>query len=157
MSPDVSLDTGVVVRKRVYLDDLDGFGMLHHARYAILFDEAVLDYWLEAGWNLDPSKSVSVIRSLELSYHTPVLGMQDVDVHFWIDRVGTTSVGYRFRVLSADHDTLHARGSRGLVILDPVTLRPCAVSDEMWKLAEPLFGPGVAARGHQQQAPEEEE
>ena len=49
---------GVVRRRRVYLDDLDGFGMLHHAAYPLLFDHAVIDYWAEAGWRLDPSASV---------------------------------------------------------------------------------------------------
>lgn len=121
----MTIDTaaGVVIRKRVYLDDLDGFGMLHHAGYAVLLDDAVIDFWLDAGWAPDPTVSVQVIRGLELTYHLPVVGMQDVDVHLWIDRAGRTSVTCRFEVLSADHTTRYAEGSRVLVNLDPATLR----------------------------------
>lgn len=146
MSIDPSpIDTseGIVLRKRVYLDDLDGFGMLHHARYALLFDNAVLDFWHDAGWVLDPSETVLVIRELTLTYHAPVVGVGDVDVHLWVDRGGTTSVTYRFEVLSADHTVRHAEGSRVVVNLDPKTLRPAPISDRVWDLAEPLLADGV--------------
>ncbi len=140
-----TIDTtaGVVIRQRVHLDDLDGFGMLHHARYAVLLDHAILDFWLDAGWVADPSVSVQVIRALELTYHLPVMGMQDVDVHLWVDRAGRSSVTYRFEVLSTDHVTRYAEGSRVLVNLDPLTLRPTPLTDEMWAIAAPLLGPGV--------------
>jgi acyl-CoA thioester hydrolase len=139
----IDTSTGILVRKRVYLDDLDGFGMLHHARYALLFDNAVQDFWLEAGWVADPSTSVLVIRDLQLTYYQPVLGLQEVDVHLWVDRAGRTSVSYRFEVLSTDHTVRHADGSRVVVNLDPQTLRPAPLTAELWELAAPLLGPGV--------------
>ena len=139
----VDTSAGVVIRKRIYLDDLDGFGMLHHAGYAVLFDHAVLDYWTDAGWVTDPTVSVQVIRALELTYHLPVVGVQDVDVHLWVDHAGRSSVTYRFEVLSADHTLRHAEGSRVLVNLDPQTLRPTPLTDEMWQIATPLLAPGV--------------
>ena len=134
---------GVLIRKRVYLDDLDGFGMLHHARYALLFDNAVLDFWTDAGWTLDPEQSVLVIRELGLTYHQPVLGISDVDVRLWVDRAGRTSVTYRFEVLSADHEVVHAEGHRVVVFLDAQTLRPTPIPEEIWTKAAPLLGPGV--------------
>src|SRR5215207_5217583 len=90
----MTIDTGagIVVRKRVYLDALDAFGMLNHARYALLFDNAVLDFWHDAGWVPDPRVSVQVMRELTLTYHSPVLGVGDVDVRLWIERAGRTSV-----------------------------------------------------------------
>ncbi|WP_183094403.1 acyl-CoA thioesterase [Nocardioides stalactiti] len=138
--------TGVTLRKRVYLDDLDGFGMLHHARYALLFDNAVIDYWADAGWEIDPATSVLVIRELSLTYHQPVVGISDVDVHFWVERAGTTSVTYRFEVLSADHSVVHADGHRVVVFLDGQTLRPTPIPDEIWDKAAPLLAPGVERR-----------
>ena len=134
---------GVVRRRRVYLDDLDGFGMLHHARYALLFDHAVIDYWAEAGWRLDPTTSVQVIRELTLTYHQPITAVGDVDVHFWVSRAGRTSVTYTFRVVSTDGSVVHAEGTRTLVNLDPLTLRPEPLTDEMWQVATPLLGHGV--------------
>ena len=90
----MTIDTGagIVVRKRVYLRALDAFGMLNHARYALLFDNAVLDFWHDAGWVPDPRVSVQVMRELTLTYHSPVLGVGDVDVRLWIERAGRTSV-----------------------------------------------------------------
>jgi len=137
---------GVVRRRRVYLDDLDGFGMLHHARYALLFDHAVIDYWAEAGWRLDPTTSVQVIRELSLTYHLPITAVGDVDVHFWISRAGRTSVTYAFRIVSPDGSVVHAEGTRTLVNLDPLTLRPTPLTDDMWEIATPLLGEGVTRR-----------
>ena len=140
----IDTSTGIVIRKRIYLDDLDGFGMLHHARYALLLDNAVIDFWADAGWEIDPSVSVLVIRELTLTYHQPVVGLSEVDVHFWIERAGRTSVTYRFQVLSADHEVVHADGHRVVVNLDGKTLRPSPIGEDVWKLAAPLLGPGVA-------------
>lgn len=140
----IDTSTGVVVRQRIHLDDLDGFGMLYHARYATIFDNAVQDFWLDAGWVLDPAEQVFVIRDLQLTYHQPVLGMVDVDVHFWVERAGTTSVTYRFQVLSADHEVVHADGRRVVVNLDGKTLRPTPLTEEMWERAAPLLAPDVA-------------
>ncbi|NYJ02478.1 acyl-CoA thioester hydrolase [Nocardioides thalensis] len=141
----MTIDTsaGVVIRKRIYLDDLDGFGMLHHARYALLFDNAVIDYWTDAGWTMDPAKEVLVIKELTLEYHAPVLGMTEVDVHFWVDRAGRSSVTYRFEVLSADHTVLHSSGSRVVVFLDGQTLRPTPIPADIWDKAGPLLAPGI--------------
>ncbi|MDH2414978.1 hotdog domain-containing protein [Nocardioides sp. CER19] len=134
---------GVVQRRRVYLDDLDGYGMLHHAAYPLLFDHAVIDFWAEAGWRLDATSSVLVIRELTMTYHAPITTVGDVDVHFWISRAGRTSVTYAFRILSTDGAVVHADGTRTVVNLDPMSLRPAVFTDEMWQIAAPLLGEGV--------------
>jgi acyl-CoA thioester hydrolase len=134
---------GVVVPVRIYLDDLDGFGMLNHVEYARVFDHAVIDFWTEAGWVLDPSTSVQAIREVHLTFHQPVMQVGEVVVHLWVDEAGRTSVNYRFRVLSADHSVLHAEGSRRLVNLDPATLRPTPLTDEQWSYAAPLLADHV--------------
>jgi len=134
---------GVVVRKRIYLEDLDGFGVVHHARYAILLDNAVLDFWLDAGWTPDTATHLQVIRELSLTYHQPIVGMGDVDVHFWVERAGRTSVTYRFEILSTDRSVLHAEGHRVLVNIDAQTLQPEPLTDAMWAIATPLLAAGV--------------
>lgn len=139
----IDTSAGVVVRQRIHLDDLDGFGMLYHARFATIFDNAAQDFWMDVGWVLDPGREVLVIRDLQLTYHQPVLGICDIDVHFWVERAGTTSVTYRFQVLSADHTVLHADGHRVVVNLDGQSLRPAPIGDDVWELAAPLLGPGV--------------
>ena len=83
-----------------------------------------------------------VIRELTMTYHQPVVGLSEVDVHFWVERAGRTSVTYRFQVLSADHGAARRR-PRVVVNLDG---RPCARADRQRcrALAAPLLGPGVA-------------
>ena len=139
----IDTSQGVVVRQRIHLADLDGFGMLYHARYATIFDNAVQDFWVGTGWRLDPTESVLVIRDLQVTYHQPVLGITDVDVHFWVERAGTTSVTYRFQVLSSDHTVRHADGRRVVVFLDALHLRPTPIPSDVWEKAAPLLGPGV--------------
>jgi acyl-CoA thioester hydrolase len=140
------LDTGegVVRRRRVYLDEIDGFGMLNNTVYPRIFDQAILDFWLDAGWTLDAASSVLAVREMSVTYHRPVLGVGDVDVQLWVDRAGRTSVSYRLRMLSPDHTVLHAEGTRTVVNLDPVTLRPVPFTEEMWEIAAPLLGAGVS-------------
>lgn len=139
----IDTSTGIVIRKQIYLDDLDGYGMLHHARYAILFDNAVIDFWRDTGWEFDPRESVLVVRDLGLTYHQPVSGLSEVDVHLWISRAGRTSVTYRIQVMSADHSVLHAEGYRVIVNLDGQALTPAPIGERVWELAKPLMAPGV--------------
>lgn len=110
--PSAEVEDGVVVRQQVYTDDLDGFGMLNHTRYAVLFDHAVLDFWRARGWKPEPFEAVPVIRELTLTYHQPVMSVGTVAIHLWVQESGLSSVTYRFRILSDDLQTLHAEGSR---------------------------------------------
>jgi acyl-CoA thioester hydrolase len=136
------MSLGVLVRVPVYVDDLDGYGMLHHARYAVLLDHALSDYWTGAGLPLDPEVSVTAVRRLELTYHRPVTQAGTVDVRFWVAEAGRTSALYRFEVRSAG-DVLNAEAVRHVVNLDPKTFRPSPFPDDQWELARPLLAPGV--------------
>jgi len=92
---------------------------------------------------MDRATSVLAVREMSVDYHRPVLGMGDVDVQICIARAGRTSVAYRLRLLSPDHAIVHAEGTRTVVNLDPTTLRPTPLDDEMWAMAAPLLGAGV--------------
>jgi acyl-CoA thioester hydrolase len=62
----------------------------------------------------------------------------EIAVHFWIERVGDTSVDYRFRITSLDGENLHAGGRRLAVHLDPVIMKPAAWTDHGRDLAAAL-------------------
>lgn len=140
--PRIDTSDGVITRKRVYLDDLDGFGMLYHATYARLLDDAVIDFWQDAGWRIDPATQILVIRELNITYHQPIVGICDVDVHFWVEKAGRTSVTYNFEILSTDHTVRHAEGTRVIVNLDGQSWRPTPLTEEMWAMAQPLLARG---------------
>ena len=143
------VEYGVVVPVPVYVDDLDGYGMLHHARYAVLLDHALTDFWVGAGWKPGPGLPLPVVRSLSLDYHQPILGPGRVDVRMWVSEAGRTSALYRFEVWSSSPDAgdvLHVEATRRVVNVDPVTLRPAPFPDDQWRMAAPLLAPGVQRR-----------
>lgn len=128
-------DYGVVRTMPVYLDHLDGFGIMYHGRYIYTLDHAVTDYWHEVGWSVYNGFGF-VIRSLEMEYLVPLAKIGTVDVHFRVSKVGTTSVTYEFEFMRGD--VLHARGRRTLVQLDTNTLKPAPLSAETLELLSPL-------------------
>ncbi|MER7574951.1 thioesterase family protein [Streptomyces sp. NPDC126514] len=129
----------------VYFDDLDSYGMVHHGRYAVLFERAMMAYWaardVPLGGTGSPAgeRVVHVVRGLELTYEVPITRIGEIRVHFCIDHVGRTSYRYGFRLLSADGSTVHATGRRTQVNLDPATLRPAPLSAQLLRLAEPIM------------------
>lgn len=72
-----------------------------------------------------------MVREFSITYHVPISTVGEAAVHFWLDHMGTTSVVYGFRVLSADHTVVHAEGRRVQVRLDPATLRPSPMSEPL--------------------------
>ena len=125
---------GDVVRMPVHFDDLDAMGVLHNARYAVLVERAVVLWWAERGVSFSGGRPTSpdafnVVREYGITFHRPVRGTGDIGVHFWLERMGTSSADYRFRVISADGATVFAEGRRVNVRLDPATMRPAAWTD----------------------------
>ena len=125
---------GDVVRMPVHFDDLDAMGVLHNARYAVLVERAVVLWWAERGVSFSGGRpttpdAFNVVREYAITFHRPVRGTGDIGVHFWLERMGTSSADYRFRVISADGATVFAEGRRVNVRLDPATMRPAAWTD----------------------------
>ncbi|MBO3745499.1 acyl-CoA thioesterase [Streptosporangiaceae bacterium NEAU-GS5] len=134
----------------VHFDDLDAMGMLHNSRYALLFERAVTAYWTPLGWSPDIAKSrfddvFLAVKEFSITYQAPVTEPGPVAVEFWIEKLGTSSAVYGFRVLSADRSVLHAEGRRVNVKLDPRTLRPAPISQELRDAAAPLMAAGSLA------------
>ncbi|MET0423351.1 MAG: hotdog domain-containing protein [Actinoplanes sp.] len=134
---------GHVTRMPVHFDDLDALGVLHNARYAVLVERAMTHWWAERGVSFAGGRPTTpdafiVVREYAITFHTPVRGTGEIGVHFWAERLGTTSADYGFRVLSADGETVHAEGRRVTVKLDPATMRPAPWTDHGRALATQL-------------------
>ncbi|MGH3715214.1 MAG: acyl-CoA thioesterase [Micromonosporaceae bacterium] len=141
-----SIDYGIVRAVPVYFDDLDAMRMVHNARYAVLLERAIGTYWTELGWAYDEERSafpdvLLPVREFTITYHAPIPAVAEVAVHFWIERMGRTSVVYGFRMLSADHTVTHAEGRRAQVRIDATTMRPTEISPELRAAAQPLRVP----------------
>jgi acyl-CoA thioester hydrolase len=124
-----TIDGGHVEVMPVHFDDLDAMGFVHNSRYAIMLERALTAFWERNGFNYDnarysePDMFLSVAE-YSIKYLLPFRGTGRMRFHIWIDRIGETSVVYRFRALSADSATIHAEGHRVHIRIDPKTLRP---------------------------------
>ncbi|HEX6969508.1 MAG TPA: thioesterase family protein [Micromonosporaceae bacterium] len=130
----------------VYFDDLDAMGVLHNARYPILVERSISRYWATRGYSFENGRPTTpdvfhVVREFTITYREPIRGTGWVNVHFWLERLGTTGADYGFRFLSADCGSVHAEGRRAIVRLDPTTMRPAPWSDKMRADAVHLLRP----------------
>ena len=135
---------GDVVRLPVHFDDLDAMGVLHNARYAVLVERAMILWWTARGVSFSGGRpttpdAFNVVREYAITFHRPVRGTGEIDVHFWVNHLGTTSADYRFRVTSPDGSELFAEGRRVNVRLDPATMRPAPWTDDARAIAAALL------------------
>ena len=92
-------------------------GIVHNARYAVMLERALSVYWSRHGFTFADGKAsrpdvFHAVAEYSISYRAPVRGTGQILFHFWIERMGDSSVVYAFRVLSADRSTVHAEGRR---------------------------------------------
>ncbi|WP_170319559.1 acyl-CoA thioesterase [Polyangium spumosum] len=126
----------------VYFDDLDAFQILHNARYILLFERTIGSFWKHLGWGgvLDAQKNPDqfhFVRANAVEYLRPVVGVRDVRVRVWVDKLGRTSLTFGFRILPTDQDEDFARGTRTIVRVDPTTHRPVPWTDTFRATLEP--------------------
>lgn len=120
----------------IHFDDLDALGVVHNGKYVLLLERALAAFWSRHGWPFSPAEPhfadiFFVVREFTITYHLPITSIGTVGVHFWVEKLGNSSVVYRFRVLSADGSAVHAEGRRVQVKLDPATLRPARIGDDV--------------------------
>ncbi|MFJ6087658.1 acyl-CoA thioesterase [Streptomyces sp. NPDC092369] len=130
-----ALSHGRLTPVTVHFDDLDALGLLHNARYPLLVERAWGEFLEEHGFHyagdwVAAGDACNAVKELRISYEAPVTRPGTYAVHLWLDRLGTTGLTYGFRLCSADGSVTYARGTRVLVRLDPVTMRPAPWSED---------------------------
>jgi acyl-CoA thioester hydrolase len=146
LSANGTMTTGRTEPVLIHFEDLDAMGIVHNARYVLLFERALAAYWTRAGWPFDPrsprfAEVFFAVREFAIIYHVPINRVGTVQVQLWLDKLGTTSVVYGFRVLSEDETVLHAEGRRVQIRLDPATLRPAPIGPALREACGPLLRP----------------
>jgi acyl-CoA thioester hydrolase len=117
----------------VYFDDLDPFQILHNARYLLLFERTLGEFWSELGFGGlqdDREDRFHFVRANTVEYLAPVRGVGRVRVRVWVERLGSTSLTFGFRLMAIDEDLDHARGTRTIVRVDSASWRPAPWTDE---------------------------
>ena len=135
--------------------DLDAFNHVNNATMLKLLGEArVRVFWspivgeqapdtavIEAG--LD-ARELTLIARQEIEYLAPVPYRRDpLDVQMWFGKLGGSSVEVCYEVYSPatdDDQTLYARASSSVVLVDAATFRPTRLSDEMRAAWSPHLG-----------------
>ena len=113
----------------VYFDDLDIFGVLHNARYPLLIERTIGDFWKKMGWGglaeleRNPDQ-FNLVRVNHFEYLRAVAGVDEVRARVWIQKLGRTSLIFGFSVLPVDEDRPYAIGHRVLVCVDQKTRTP---------------------------------
>jgi acyl-CoA thioester hydrolase len=118
----------------VYLEDLDQMGIVHYTRYPDLLDRALVGFLASSGQEfpdglLSPGQTYEAVREFSIDYQAPIHHVGSLDVHFWLEKMGRTSLVFRFRFQRAE--TVHAEGRRVSVKVDSTTGRPTAWSSEL--------------------------
>lgn len=126
----------------VYFDDLDAFQILHNARYVLLFERTIGAFWRRLGWGgpLDTQSNPDqfhLVRMNHVEYLRPVVGVGQVRVRVWVERLGRTSLTFGLRCLPIDEDADHANGERVIVSVDSETRRPEPWTDGFRKKLAP--------------------
>ncbi|WP_216590021.1 acyl-CoA thioesterase [Streptomyces brasiliscabiei] len=138
-----ALPYGQLIPVRVHFDELDALGMLHNARYPLLAERAWLQLWQERGdWQTSGDAS-AVVKELRITYEEPVHRPGPYAVHLWLERLGTTSLTYGFRLCAADGGVTYAHGTRTVIRLAPGTLRPTSWSDQFRTVGHSLLRPAA--------------
>ncbi|MFJ4679689.1 MULTISPECIES: acyl-CoA thioesterase [unclassified Kitasatospora] len=128
----------------VHFDDLDAMGFVHNSRYPVLLEHALTVFWAREGFTFTDGRYSRpdvflAVAEFAISYRSPIRGIGEVGVHFWISRLTDSTAEYGFRVLSADGGTVHAEGRRVHVRIDRETLRPTSWTPEFHTVAKTLL------------------
>lgn len=108
-------------------------------------DTAVIDAGLDAG-------ELTLIAHQEIEYLAPLPYRRDpLDVQMWFGKLGGSSIEVCYEVYSPTSDaaqTLYARASSSVVLVDARTFRPVRLSERMRDAWSPYLGEPVAFRRH---------
>jgi len=91
-------------------DDIDAFGHVNNAKYLVFAQEARFHWSFVQfeGKDGQPSIVEMVVARAEVDFIEPIYeGGRFVDVHLWVDKIGTSSFGMVYEI--SDNGVLFAR------------------------------------------------
>jgi acyl-CoA thioester hydrolase len=118
----------------VFAEDLDQMGIVHYTRYPNLLDRALVGFLASTGGELpdgllSPARTYEAVCEFSIAYRAPIHQVGPLDVHFWLEKLGRTSLVLRFRFQRGE--TVHAEGRRVSVKVDSTSGRPTPWSTEL--------------------------
>ena len=111
-------------------DDIDAFGHVNNAKYLTFAQEARFQWsWYQfVERNQTPSLVEMVVARAEVDYIAPIYeGGAFVDVHIWVDSIGTSSFTLNYEISSKG--VLHARIKTVQVAISMETKKSRPITD----------------------------
>ena len=120
----------VVSRVTVRWSDVDVYGHVNNVAYYAYVDSAVNGWLMSAiGDDLRRGPSIGIVAETGCRYLAEVDFPAEIDVGLAVERIGTSSVVYRFAIFTTGLATVHATGKFVHVYVDRDHRRPTAVPD----------------------------
>ncbi|WP_456380405.1 acyl-CoA thioesterase [Hydrogenimonas sp.] len=120
---------------RVPASAIDHNGHVNNLVYLEWFVESARRHTGSRGWNERRFREAGgtwVARSHAIRYHRPLFEGDEVTLETWLDEIGRFKVLRRYRLLDVEKQTI-AEAETVAVFVDPETLRPVRIPEEMKK------------------------
>lgn len=125
--------------------DVDIYGHINNAAYYLYVDTAVNEWLIrEVGADLRHGADIGIVAETGCRFLRQIDFPADVEVGLAIERLGTSSVAYRFAVFATGDDEVRAVGRFVHVYVDRGSRRPSSVPEPVRRAVStlPVFGPG---------------
>jgi acyl-CoA thioester hydrolase len=120
----------VVTTFPVFWGDMDALGHVNNARYFTWFETARIELARTVGLAATGQGSGPVLATTQCDYLRPVHYPGDVCVGVRVAAVGNTSITMEYAVwMKGAPETIHARGSSVLVLVDYGTMAKVRIPD----------------------------
>jgi acyl-CoA thioester hydrolase len=154
---DTSSESGTRLHLPIHLrwGDLDAFNHVNNTSMLKLLEEArVRAFWIAEPGESAPSTAViasgidagalTLIARQEIEYLAPVpYRREPLDIQMWFGKIGGSSIEVCYEVFSpagVEPQTLYARATSVVVMVDAATGRPMRLTDRMREAWEPFRG-----------------
>lgn len=118
---------------QTYFDDMDGLWVLHHSKYLVHLEHAVMALFYESmqadGFDSDAYPDLyQVVSKVDIQYLRPIDTIGVFYIALSVERVREAALTLRFAFLDKALHTVHARGLRSCCKLSKKTHEPCGWS-----------------------------
>jgi acyl-CoA thioester hydrolase len=116
---------------QVRFADTDALGHLNNASFALYAEHARLDFLRTLGGSVE----ALILAHLALDFRSQVKYGERIQVLTWVEKVGTTSLTLRQRVLAEERTAADVRSV--VVHFDYAAQRPVPIADEVRRRLQP--------------------
>ena len=102
-------------RTRVGFSDTDAQSIVYYGRYNPFFDLARVEYLRSLGLLSYEGKGEFVMRANDVEYFAPARFDDELEIHVRVERIGRTSITYRFAAYKLPENTLTVTAHQTLV------------------------------------------